>query len=252
MQSFRIIKSSKHLFLICLLLDIFFIIAAAFSIGMFYPKMIDELVTLTEFVGTAQPTLEQLQAVQANQELFQQAYNNVVRYFFFMVFGIYLSYSALQGIAWKIALKKIKKKLTLITYLRRFFALNIFWSILFLLFGALYVQLSFTNAAILGKGPTALNIVFTLLSMFFFYFLLISYSQAFKAGIFKNLKTLIKRGTELFKKAYRAYAAILFILVFCIFFIDYVNGFAVIGVLLISIILLEFLRWEFAVKTSQG
>ena len=242
MQSFRIIKSSKHLFLICLLLDIFFIIAAAFIIGMFYPKMIDELVTLTEFVGgTSNPTLEQLQAVQLNQDVFQQAYNTMITYFFLMVFGIYLAYSTLQGIVWKIALKRIRKKAALPSYLRRFFAINLFWLAVFLLFGALYVQIVFTT----GAGPT---LVFGLLAAFFLYFVLISYVQAFQLGFFKNLKTLIKKGTDLIKTLYSVYSAILLISIAEVSLGRFAAPSAMIAVSIAAILLLEILRWEFVAR----
>ncbi|MBD3361366.1 hypothetical protein GF358_01090 [Candidatus Woesearchaeota archaeon] len=176
-KSFFLIKDSFGYFLACIGIDVLFFIALGFFTAPFSAKM---RLYLVQIAGFFSQNMQELGRGSFLTALFNPETMSLWKLIFwqFLLFlaVMYLVYVVLQSVVWNLSLKLAKKNISYLVYVKKFALVNIFWFVLFILYGLL---------DLIGDLNQALNpdVRFNFFSVFasFFvlvlgYFVVISYS----------------------------------------------------------------------------
>jgi hypothetical protein len=190
-DSFILIKKNPLHFFIPVLIDITFIFAFFFVYHFFLSKIMNNFFSLLMMTGNSlQGIIEESPESVLLMHQMNSAITAIILWVMGLIISIYFIYSIFQSASWFFAGKFVHKKLILKQYIKRFFAVNIVWHIIFTIIIYFYVRSVILTD--IFKVSSSLSIVKPLsfiLIIFLVYFALISYSLITKL----NFKQSIKR-----------------------------------------------------------
>jgi hypothetical protein len=231
-------------------IDLLFFFFSGFVFTIYFQKIFDKLFMLSDVIKQdpyllLEPTQENVANLINIQNTFMQHYNDIVKLLISVTLILFFSYIVLQGINWKIAVKLIKKKLSMPIFLFKFFIINLFWLVILAIIIYLFVNLSVINIYSLNNllNKNFINVFFILLLIPLFYFIFISYSLL----VDYKIKTLIKKtfviGFIKRKTLLRAYSFLLFSFVILILLLKLILTINILFIILSLILLLPLISF---------
>ena len=135
-----------------------------------------------------------------------------------LVIFIYFSYSFFQALSWRFSINFVKHK-KIKDYMKKFFLVNLFWLLFFIIYNIISISLGFRKHIIARYAEVAdFSIVLFIFIIIWFYFMLISYSLIERYTVWKSIKRTFIIGTKKIKSILAMYFVI-FILFFMINYI---------------------------------
>jgi len=201
-NSFNAIRKKPIYFIASLLIDFFFLFIFSLIYYFFFEKIMDRVISLLMLTGKAFQGLTQTD-VSLNILSNQQQMNSLIISIGFWVGGLavltYLLYCIFQGTNWFFAHKIFKEKLNCLGYIKRFFAVNTLWYIVFMIIAYFYVKaLIFTNVLKISSNFGTIRIFSLIILIILCYFVFISYVLIKKHGFIDSIKKSFSFGIKKF------------------------------------------------------
>ena len=195
----KTIKNSKKQIVLSVIIDLVFIFIFFSASAVIFEGMSENIIGIS---GVFQEYNSEIsEDLTSNQDVrdvlsdlpdFSTYYQNLLQLTFIWFILLYICWSLFQGVNFWLAQKKTK----LISYLKRFFLVNILWIFCIILLFLLTIRLSVNQIGSFVPviSQTGINIILLILFLILGYFVLISYSiplkKTFKIGI-KNWKKIL-------------------------------------------------------------
>jgi len=185
-QSFKDFIGMKWKLLIAVILDILFVLGALLLWKLYVKVVVDNIVSILEFIQLTQPTLEKLYAGTLQVPDIYLPRRNIIIATLFFGLGLFVLTSILLGISWYVT----KKKARFLQYIKRFALFSLFYYFI-ITFMAVMCIFFFTPIFIGMAASNNLNIFIVLLLVMVFlitYYLIINFSIIDSKTIMESLK----------------------------------------------------------------
>jgi hypothetical protein len=176
--------------------EILFFISLGFFVLPFRDGVYNNLVQLGDSIVQASDSLADGSLTEA---IFSQSALNILILGFFTVLLTYILYSLFQGFIWKFSFDLDKKKTDYLPYIKRFFLINLFWLLLFIVYQIIDFILLYID--ILNQNHNSvfrLSMISQLLILIIIYFAFISYVRIRKETVKRSIGESFKIGIHKF------------------------------------------------------
>jgi len=131
-----------------------------------------------------------------------------------LVVFIYFSYSFFQALSWRLSLNIAKEK-KIKDYLKKFFLINLFWLLFFIIYNIISISIGFKKQIVSRYAEVSeFSIILFIFIALWLYFMLISYSLIEKYKVKESIKKTFVIGIKKIK-----YILPMYLIIFFIFFI---------------------------------
>lgn len=210
-ESFKAIVRKRSYILWPVIIDVLFILSFGFSAGYFISNIQEKAVALLQTGESILYSGGLIKGLLSNNETISIILSTVG-----LIITIYIQYCIFQGLSWRFARKFVEQKVNILRYVKKFFLINIFWFLLFIIVELLdYIGrlLGYLRGQTLGESFFFNIIIFLLFLIGYFAF--ISYALITKYKIIEAIKKSFSIGIRKIKSILLMYLiiAVMFLIV---------------------------------------
>jgi hypothetical protein len=208
LESWKLMLKEKFSVPVPMLFDLVFIFAVGLVYSLFFFAMVDHLYAIMEFASKNTAALtEELMRTGSSVTSLLMGYEEFFVHFKalmlkvgLLLLSIYILWIIFKGINWKLCHKICKKDFPLLSFLKRFALVNIFWGIILTIISYIFFRIWMVNtmADVAPISPVLTTVLYVIFLILIFYFGMISYCLIPKMKTRALLKETFRLG---FKKA---------------------------------------------------
>lgn len=199
-QSWTALMMNKSIFLYSALFDLLFLFIAGTVNGVIVKKLtgimyiIGGLLSKASLDLSGSPSLVELLT---HGHAWRYVIQLIILFLIWLA-GLYFLYCLFQGLSWRLSYAAWGKQKPLVSFMKRFFRVNIPWYLLFVLLNALLFVIAYISTSLAKKTGVSMHWLWYVPYLLLLYAMLVSYGRIEETSIRASLQEAWRRKNKLF------------------------------------------------------